>query len=79
MGVDCTNIISSDYNIIILITICAINWSGVLIISHNCFAFCTDIVSAIQENDNYILSEAKDGISFLNGREEFWKQQKLIN
>ncbi|XP_026819831.1 keratin, type I cytoskeletal 9 [Rhopalosiphum maidis] len=38
-----------------------------------------NIVSAIQENDNYILSEAKDGISFLNGREEFWKQQKLIN
>ncbi|XP_025198199.1 uncharacterized protein LOC112596655 [Melanaphis sacchari] len=38
-----------------------------------------NIMSAIQENDNYILSEAKDGISFLNGREEFWKQQKLIN
>ncbi|XP_003244745.1 keratin, type I cytoskeletal 9 [Acyrthosiphon pisum] len=38
-----------------------------------------NIVSAIQENDNYILSEAKDGINFLNGREEFWKQQKLIN
>ncbi|XP_060859782.1 keratin, type I cytoskeletal 9 [Metopolophium dirhodum] len=38
-----------------------------------------NIVSAIQENDNYILSEAKDGISFLNGREEFWKQQKLVN
>ncbi|XP_025421837.1 tetratricopeptide repeat protein 25 [Sipha flava] len=37
-----------------------------------------NIVSAIQENDNYILSEAKDGINFLNGREEFWKQQKLI-
>jgi hypothetical protein len=40
--------------------------------------FYADIVSAIQENDNYILSEAKDGINFLNGREEFWKQQKLI-
>ncbi|VVC27307.1 Hypothetical protein CINCED_3A001415 [Cinara cedri] len=37
-----------------------------------------NIVSAIQENDNYILSEAKDGINFLKGREEFWKQQKLI-
>jgi len=51
----------------------------VLIVSSNFLFLCTDIVSAIQENDNYILSEAKDGISFLNGREEFWKQQKLIN
>jgi len=41
--------------------------------------FYTDIVSVIQDSDNYILSEAKDGINFLNGREEFWKQQKLIN
>ncbi|XP_050528852.1 uncharacterized protein LOC126898641 [Daktulosphaira vitifoliae] len=37
-----------------------------------------NLVSANQENKNQILNEIEDGINFLNSREEFWKQQKIV-
>ncbi|XP_050426693.1 uncharacterized protein LOC126837013 [Adelges cooleyi] len=37
-----------------------------------------NIVSAVRDNKNQILAEAMDGIHFLNSREEFWKQQKIV-